>query len=200
VKVTDGSPLADGKHKDRWIGNIGPDFEDALGVAEAKVHAEDTDGTTISFHIDCDTADECAGYQTQLVDQITNGACSTMDDGCDDGIFHEVSSADFVSGQTLSIKILGVADECTDDPRCTNDIAGIGFGQFFNPPQGSGRAAPPTSADGSMQACALWPQAAIDGLDDAMRELEPTIPPGGTPAQTLCPTTCKSKHCVGKHG
>ena len=100
----------------------------------------------------------------------------------------------------LSIKILGVADECTDDPRCNNDIAGIGFGQFFNPPQGSGMAAPPTSADDSMQACALWPQAAIDGLDDAMRELEPTIPPGGTPAQTLCPTTCKSKHCVGKHG
>jgi hypothetical protein len=107
VKVTAGSPLADDTHKARWLGNIAPDFEDALGVAEAQVHAQDTDATTIRFQIDCDTADECAGYQTQLVDQITNDACSTTVDGCDDGIFSEVSSADFVSGQTLSIKILG---------------------------------------------------------------------------------------------
>jgi hypothetical protein len=113
VKVTAGSPLADDKHKDRWIGNIGPDFEDALGVAEAKVHAQDTDGTTISFQIDCDTANECAGYQTQLVAQITHDACSTTDDGCDDGIFSEVCSADFVPGQTLSIKIMG-ADVATE--------------------------------------------------------------------------------------
>jgi hypothetical protein len=55
------------------------------------VRAQETNATTISFQIDCGTADECAGYQAQLVAHITHDVCSTTDDGCDDGIYSKVS-------------------------------------------------------------------------------------------------------------
>jgi hypothetical protein len=93
------------------------------------------------------------------------------------------------------------ADACADDPRCTDPSIGVGFGVFFNPAPGSGLLAPPTGTDGTMQACALWSQAALDGVNGAIRALDTSIDVSIiSPAQTLCPTTCKSKKCVGKGG
>jgi hypothetical protein len=89
---------------------------------------------------------------------------------------------------------------CADDPRCTNDVVGVGFGPFFNPSPKSGLPPPPQGSDGTMLACALWPQAALDGINSAIRAIDPSTPPGGNPAETLCPATCKTKHCVGKGG
>jgi hypothetical protein len=93
------------------------------------------------------------------------------------------------------------ADACADDPRCANDVVGVGFGVYFNPPAGSGLPAPPTGTDGAMKACALWPQVALDPVNAGIRQIDPSIDVSiASPVQTLCPTTCKSKHCVPKGG